>query len=134
MKYKDKTKEQLINELAELHQPIKELRARETGRRQADEALKRSETRYRRLFETAQGGILLLDADTGQILDFCLSHVLDVFGDGSTTEEGTMTEIAEAMTGIDMTTAETLTIIVKAMPNRDPMSECKEGGWARRYL
>jgi hypothetical protein len=72
MKYKDKTKEQLINELAELHQPIKELRARETGRRQADEALKRSETRYRRLFETAQGGILLLDADTGQILDFFL--------------------------------------------------------------
>jgi len=45
-----------------------------------------------------------------------------------------MTEIAEAMTGIDMTTAETLTIIVKAMTNRDPMSECKEGGWIRRYL
>jgi hypothetical protein len=32
-----------------------------------------------------------------------------------------MTEIVEAMmTGIDMTTAETLTIIVKAMTNRDP--------------
>jgi hypothetical protein len=30
---------------------------------------------------------------------------------------------AEAMTGgIDMTTAETLTIIVKAMTNRDPIS------------
>jgi PAS domain S-box-containing protein len=28
-----------------------------------------SETRYRRLFETAQDGILILDADTGQILD-----------------------------------------------------------------
>ena len=37
--------------------------------------------------------------------------------------EGMMTGIAEAMTGIDMTTAETLTIIVKAMTNRDPMSE-----------
>jgi len=44
--------------------------ARETtGRRQADEELTESETRYRRLFESAQDGILLLDADTGQILD-----------------------------------------------------------------
>jgi len=41
----------------------------------------------------------------------------------SMTMEGTMTEIGEAMTGIDMTTAETLTIIVKAMTNPDPMSE-----------
>jgi len=38
-------------------------------RRQADEALEVSETRYRRLFETALDGILLLNADTGQILD-----------------------------------------------------------------
>ncbi len=36
---------------------------------QADEALKESETRYRRLFETAQDGILILDAGTGQIAD-----------------------------------------------------------------
>ena len=69
MKYKDKAKEQRINESGELHQHIEDLEARETGRRHADEALKRSETRYRRLFETAQDGILLLDADTGQILD-----------------------------------------------------------------
>ena len=41
----------------------------------------------------------------------------------SMTMEGTMTEIGESMTGIDMTTAETLTIIVKAMTNPDPMSE-----------
>ncbi|MFZ3109985.1 MAG: ATP-binding protein [Rectinemataceae bacterium] len=32
-------------------------------------ALKRSEARYRRLFETAEDGILILDAVTGQILD-----------------------------------------------------------------
>ena len=69
MNYKVKTREQLINESAKLHQRIEDLAARETGRRQADEALKVSETRYRRLFETAQDGILLLDADTGQILD-----------------------------------------------------------------
>ena len=36
-------------------------------RQRAEEALKESELRYRRLFETAQDGILLLDADTGQI-------------------------------------------------------------------
>ena len=32
-------------------------------------ALKNSETRYRRLFEAAQDGILILDAETGQISD-----------------------------------------------------------------
>jgi PAS domain S-box-containing protein len=32
-------------------------------------SLKASETRYRRLFETARDGILILDADTGQIID-----------------------------------------------------------------
>ncbi len=38
-------------------------------RQQAKDALEISETRYRRLFETAQDGILILDADTGQIQD-----------------------------------------------------------------
>jgi len=69
MKDKYKTKEQRINESAEPGQPIGDLVGKETGCRQADEALKVSETRYRRLFETAQDGILLLNADTGQILD-----------------------------------------------------------------
>jgi PAS domain-containing protein len=36
---------------------------------QTKDALEISEARYRRLFETAQDGILILDADTGQILD-----------------------------------------------------------------
>jgi PAS domain S-box-containing protein len=40
-----------------------------TERKKTEEALKISETRYRRLFETAQDGILILDADTGQITD-----------------------------------------------------------------
>jgi len=35
----------------------------------ADQALRTSESRYRRLFETAQDGILLLNADTAQIED-----------------------------------------------------------------
>ena len=43
--------------------------------------------------------------------------------------ESMMIEIAETMTGIDMTTAEALAIIVKANTNRDPMSE----SWYRRH-
>src|ERR1700734_4253618 len=35
----------------------------------SERALKDSETRYRRLFETAQDGILILDAGTGSITD-----------------------------------------------------------------
>ncbi|MBI5032144.1 MAG: diguanylate cyclase [Chloroflexi bacterium] len=38
-------------------------------RKRAQQALKDSEVRYRRLFETAKDGILLLNADTGQITD-----------------------------------------------------------------
>jgi PAS domain S-box-containing protein len=37
--------------------------------KRAEEALQTSETRYRRLFETAQDGILILNAETGQIDD-----------------------------------------------------------------
>ncbi len=40
-----------------------------TDRKLAEEALQRSELRYRRLFESAKDGILILDADSGQILD-----------------------------------------------------------------
>jgi PAS domain S-box-containing protein len=40
-----------------------------TDHKRAEEALKVSETRYRRLFESAQDGILILDAETGQISD-----------------------------------------------------------------
>jgi PAS domain S-box-containing protein len=40
-----------------------------TDQKQMEEALKSSEMQYRRLFETAQDGILILDAETGQISD-----------------------------------------------------------------
>lgn len=40
-----------------------------TGRMRIEEALKASEVRYRRLFETAKDGILILDAETGRIVD-----------------------------------------------------------------
>jgi len=48
MKYKDKTKEQLINELAELHQRVEDLDAEATKRKKAEEALKVSERNGRR--------------------------------------------------------------------------------------
>ena len=40
-----------------------------TERTLAQEALQASELRYRRLFESAQDGILILDADSGQVVD-----------------------------------------------------------------
>ena len=66
-----RTKEQFITikESTKLQHRIEDLQAEATKREKAEEALQVSETRYRRLFETAQDGILLLDADTGQILD-----------------------------------------------------------------
>jgi PAS domain S-box-containing protein len=41
----------------------------DTDRKQAVDAMKDSEIRYRRLFETAHDGILILDADTGKVID-----------------------------------------------------------------
>ena len=40
-----------------------------TDRKRVEEALRDSEVQYRRLFEAAKDGILILDADTGMILD-----------------------------------------------------------------
>src|ERR1035441_4776284 len=45
------------------------LKPPEAKPRLAEYALKVSEMRYRRLFETAQDGILILNADSGQIDD-----------------------------------------------------------------
>jgi PAS domain S-box-containing protein len=59
-------------ELARLAPVIeRELREAEEhrGSQQTESSLQVSETRYRRLFETAQDGILILNADTGEITD-----------------------------------------------------------------
>lgn len=45
------------------------LGANSDGRKRAEVALEASEERYRRLFETARDGILILDAKTGRITD-----------------------------------------------------------------
>ncbi len=47
--------------------------------RRAEDALEASELRYRRLFESAQDGILILDFDTGQILDVN-PYLIDMLG------------------------------------------------------
>ncbi len=64
-----KTKAQLIEELDLLRQTANKNGLAKTRSDSARQSLKDSEIRYRRLFETAQDGILILDADTGQILD-----------------------------------------------------------------
>jgi diguanylate cyclase (GGDEF)-like protein/PAS domain S-box-containing protein len=74
----------LVAENADLQERLADLEARLTDppageailaegdivqRARIDAALKASETRYRRLFESAKDGILILDADTGVIVD-----------------------------------------------------------------
>jgi len=50
-----------------------------TGKTRAEEALQASELRYRRLFESAKEGILILDPDSGQIVDVN-PHVIEMLG------------------------------------------------------
>ena len=69
LKHKDKIEKQLSNESSKVYQRNEDLRKEVTKRKKAQDELKVSENRYRRLFETAQDGIILLDAVTGQILD-----------------------------------------------------------------
>ncbi|MCZ7399549.1 MAG: PAS domain-containing sensor histidine kinase [Candidatus Methanoperedens sp.] len=59
VKDKEKTKQQLINELAELRRRIAELEKSEKGRKRAENALKESEERYRSLVEFSPYGIAI---------------------------------------------------------------------------
>jgi PAS domain S-box-containing protein len=61
-------KDELARLIPALERELREVEVRRE-RRRAELALQVSEIRYRRLFETAQDGILLLDAGTGQIFD-----------------------------------------------------------------
>src|SRR5665647_3355258 len=50
-----------------------------TDRKAAGDVLKVSELRYRRLFETAQDAILILDGESGEIID-ANKFILDLLG------------------------------------------------------
>jgi PAS domain S-box-containing protein len=74
MKEKDKTQKQHTKELAQFRRQLVELEKKDTERARAEKDLRDAETRYRRLFESAQDGILILEADTGKIID--VNHFL----------------------------------------------------------
>jgi len=63
------TATQLQAQAEALRQRVAELELADVQRHAAQAALQVSETRYRRLFETAQDGILILDGLTGRITD-----------------------------------------------------------------
>ena len=59
----DKSKQQLIEELAEMRRRVAELERADTDRKQSGEALKESEERFRKVFEEGPMGILLVGTD-----------------------------------------------------------------------
>jgi len=63
----------------ELEQRIAALTKEAFEYKRAEDALEESETRYRRLFETAQDGILILDADT-ELIEDANPFILDMLG------------------------------------------------------
>ena len=69
MKVEAKTKIELPEDLADLRLQLAEIKKLPVDIEKVLYDLQTSETRYRRLFETAKDGILILDATTGQIDD-----------------------------------------------------------------
>ena len=61
MKDQDKTKDELLRELAELRERLASLVTSAAGLKRAEEALKRSEKKYRQLVESLNEGVLVLD-------------------------------------------------------------------------
>jgi len=78
-----------------------------TDKKVIQDALQTSETRYRRLFETAQDGILILNGDTGEIIDAnkfildMLEYPLDDFVGKHLWELGFLKDKAFAKTAFD---------------------------------
>jgi two-component system cell cycle sensor histidine kinase/response regulator CckA len=68
MKDRDKTKEQLVNELGELRQQIAELEAAEAEREQVEKALRDSEERYRATIDAMDEFVHVVDRDLRIIL------------------------------------------------------------------
>jgi len=70
MEDKYKTKKQLINELVELRQKITELDAPVIERTRAEKELRESKERYSALFDQAADSIVLVDSETGTLVEF----------------------------------------------------------------
>jgi PAS domain S-box-containing protein len=69
MEKEAETKKELIEDVADLRQQPADVKKSRSETKNSLQALQASETRYRRLFETAQDGILILNAETGEIDD-----------------------------------------------------------------
>ena len=74
-----KTKKQLATELEELREQVKQLKVLEGEFKVIEQELRSSERQYKQLFESAQHGIVILDAETGQIQS-ANPHVLKMLG------------------------------------------------------
>jgi len=77
MKDKYKTKEQLINELAEMRRRIAELEKSETEHKQAEEALRESENKFRSLAEESLVGIYLIQDGIFRYVNPKLAEIFD---------------------------------------------------------
>jgi len=78
MKGKEKTKEQLIDELAKLHQQISELQKLNIKHQQIEETLGENEEKYRILVELAADGVLIETVE-GRILE-CNTAGVKIYG------------------------------------------------------
>ena len=69
MKKGTETRKELIEFLPDVRQQTTDANKLQSGTQNSLRTLQASETRYRRLFEAAQDGIFILNAETGEIDD-----------------------------------------------------------------
>jgi len=82
------TKKELLEELAQLREQVRQLKVLETDFKTIEQELRCSELQFRGLFENAQHGIVILDGDTGQVKN-ANRHILDMLGYSSEELVGT---------------------------------------------